>query len=899
MALLNYQNFEVRRNPDRLLKDTFYGLKLFYDFLSRTKRYMESDEAIKRLAWKEGQAPERKVPAEGVDENNNEYEKLKSVGPKTEGVWVQLIEPKDRPNESEATFRLFMDDNVHELYDLIASEQSNDVKSGVKEARHVFHKNNVLTVLDRDPENYQLLLNRYPEGKQLILRPNTYTLHKQLLALQVLQDHPQIYHEPLIRLLTDTRYTVWPKFYVNRIYENEWMVLTDMRRPGTDEQRSFVEIAMSTPDFAFLNGPPGSGKTTAICELILQLVNNGKRVLLCASTHVAVDNVLERLMDERNPHRDAVVPVRIGESRKVSEKVAPWQLENFVRTERNRLIREMRSCGELSPSRQQLFDALKPGATMIERLVLEASNLVCGTTLGILNHPRIAKGSIQVQEPFDVLIVDEASKTTFHEFLVPALLAKRWILVGDPKQLSPYVDDDSMAVNIKACLGDEVIRNACVDVYMASHEHLGKQRVTIFASSDTKSRDIYRRQAEARNVSLIEIGNGNKEESDPPWTYRIVVGDPKSILERHEDLPLDATTIRIEGDELDHLNRKAEAIRRRKGLAREGVACWETEMSWRLSRIYEQRFSEMLDGNEWMEAADRQGKRVSTADRLRREVSNLLPCQHGSDENQKVWEGINSVRRVALPSVLESLQEGFERNTNARHGTALTDGIPKEDLEDRSVLLSTQHRMHPEIAGFPRKYVYRNMALHTPEYMEDLRKWRYSGYSNRATWLDVPGGFNQRINANPREAKAIIEELKKFCSWAEKNPRDDRLPWEVAVLTFYRGQERELRESIRKWSGNRRGMRRFRVGKKGVDYATIELCTVDRFQGHEADVVYLSFSNSYPTSFLESPNRLNVALTRARYQLVVVGDRNGMHKARPGVLLSLVNDLPWEMRWER
>ena len=42
MALLNYQNFEVRRNPDRLLKDTFYGLKLFYDFLSRTKRYMES-----------------------------------------------------------------------------------------------------------------------------------------------------------------------------------------------------------------------------------------------------------------------------------------------------------------------------------------------------------------------------------------------------------------------------------------------------------------------------------------------------------------------------------------------------------------------------------------------------------------------------------------------------------------------------------------------------------------------------------------------------------------------------------------------------------------------------------------------------------------------------------------
>ena len=113
-------------------------------------------------------------------------------------------------------------------------------------------------------------------------------------------------------------------------------------------------------------------------------------------------------------------------------------------------------------------------------------------------------------------------------------------------------------------------------------------------------------------------------------------------------------------------------------------------------------------------------------------------------------------------------------------------------------------------------------------------------------------------------------------------------------MTFYRGQERELRKEIRKWSGNNRGMRRFHVGRKRVEYATIELCTVDRFQGHEADVVYLSFSNSHPTSFLESPNRLNVALTRARYQLVVFGDRNAMGRARPGMLLELVRKLPWE-----
>ena len=79
---------------------------------------------------------------------------------------------------------------------------------------------------------------------------------------------------------------------------------------------------------------------------------------------------------------------------------------------------------------------------------------MCGTTIGILQHPDIKKPGGHASPEFDVLIVDEASKTTFQEFLVPALLAKRWVIVGDPKQLSPYVDDDEMAVNVEACLPD-------------------------------------------------------------------------------------------------------------------------------------------------------------------------------------------------------------------------------------------------------------------------------------------------------------------------------------------------------------------------------------------------------------------------------------------------------------
>ena len=103
MALLHYNNLDVAR-PDILLKNVFFGLKTFHDFLRRTKDYLESDAAVQRLAWKPGTPPE--------DDQ--------SGSPR--GVWIQLEEPRDRPNEPESTFRAFMDENVRDVFERIADD---------------------------------------------------------------------------------------------------------------------------------------------------------------------------------------------------------------------------------------------------------------------------------------------------------------------------------------------------------------------------------------------------------------------------------------------------------------------------------------------------------------------------------------------------------------------------------------------------------------------------------------------------------------------------------------------------------------------------------------------------------------------------------------------------------
>jgi superfamily I DNA and/or RNA helicase len=115
--------------------------------------------------------------------------------------------------------------------------------------------------------------------------------------------------------------------------------------------------------------------------------------------------------------------------------------------------------------------------------------------------------------------------------------------------------------------------------------------------------------------------------------------------------------------------------------------------------------------------------------------------------------------------------------------------------------------------------------------------------------------------------------LEQFRDWARTHPRFDPKTrkeerWEVACLAFYVGQEDALRTMLREVTGQRERDTRFEL--PNIDL----VCgTVDRFQGREADVVLLSLRNISRVGFLDSPNRLNVAITRARRLLLVVGNQ--------------------------
>lgn len=266
-----------------------------------------------------------------------------------------------------------------------------------------------------------------------------------------------------------------PSFENVELKDEDYFVLKENNRKGNDEQRRFVQTALSTPDFAFLEGPPGSGKTTAIVELLYQLMLRNQRVLLVASTNVAVDNIIEKFLELSPNGKDFCIRrCGDGDNSKISFVGKKFISKNFSKTEFEMLKSRLGKLKKRTPEQDFLFNHSESdkNAKLFD-VIEENAPIVAGTTFGAsLPELRKRMQKENFNPPFDYLIIDEASKTTVQEFLVPAILCKHWIIVGDIKQLPPYVDDADFANNLQAAyLDDEDLKlnlTAASDTLLAS-----------------------------------------------------------------------------------------------------------------------------------------------------------------------------------------------------------------------------------------------------------------------------------------------------------------------------------------------------------------------------------------------------------------------------------------------
>jgi superfamily I DNA and/or RNA helicase/tRNA A-37 threonylcarbamoyl transferase component Bud32 len=213
-----------------------------------------------------------------------------------------------------------------------------------------------------------------------------------------------------------------------------------------ENQQEAVNKALSLEigEYLVIQGPPGTGKTTVITEIINQILAKNKlaKILVTSQSNQAVDNVLEKICENENKI------VRFGNDKsKLSEIANKYHEEavfdNYLQSVKNRLEGDKENYFIQSKCLFELHEKWKhqilQADNELKTLLFKKIRVIFGTLVGISSWQ-----DFRAVE-FDYIIVDEAGRATLPELMIPLRRAKKFILVGDHKQLPPIVDDKILA----------------------------------------------------------------------------------------------------------------------------------------------------------------------------------------------------------------------------------------------------------------------------------------------------------------------------------------------------------------------------------------------------------------------------------------------------------------------
>lgn len=173
--------------------------------------------------------------------------------------------------------------------------------------------------------------------------------------------------------------------------------------------------------------------------------------------------------------------------------------------------------------------------------------------------------------------------------------------------------------------------------------------------------------------------------------------------------------------------------------------------------------------------------------------------------------------------------------------------------------------MHPSISYFPNQQFYGGKLLDgvTAEEKPAPQGFDWPNPAKPVAFVDVKGKEENTLDGksklNKEEALVVLEIVDKFLSEGEISPKD------IGIISPYNGMVRHLKSLFLSRGG-------YEVGQK---YHRLVINSVDGFQGREKEVIVVSTVRSNlngEVGFLKDFRRLNVAITRARRGLIVVGN---------------------------
>lgn len=236
---------------------------------------------------------------------------------------------------------------------------------------------------------------------------------------------------------------------VENTYSKNNLPLKFYNQNLNQSQIEAIEFCLQSNELALIHGPPGTGKTTTVVELILQAVELGKKILVVAPSNIAVDNIAEKLIafnnSEKYDKNNGFDICRIGHPARMLESILSISLDKrveaspFMKAQKDSKKKFEKLRKELANIKKYEKEKRKDIKDEMKLLRQDIKSAYQNSVFEVFSKARVIlstcvsaadfylKESIRRTNEgvFDMIIIDECAQATEASCWISILLAKK------------------------------------------------------------------------------------------------------------------------------------------------------------------------------------------------------------------------------------------------------------------------------------------------------------------------------------------------------------------------------------------------------------------------------------------------------------------------------------------
>lgn len=650
----------------------------------------------------------------------------------------------------------------------------------------------------------------------------------------------------------------------NRNTDNDWLLdvaaktydapqfeIEDVDLPNegkfgpTESQKLAIKTGISTPDYSLVLGPPGTGKTTVILSWVRYFVREGKRILVTSQNNKAVDNVLERLMEE--PEFNCL---RIGNENKVSSALEPIILDNKAPELQKELFHQARAS----------LNKLTIANEVISGLLAHSDGIIAV-------KQKLRQIQSKIEEFESKIIANEKS------------FAK--LISLQEQSESARKNNEEKIASAEARNWPGILNYALLPFKNFSLSKLRKNQIEL--EFRIKSYVEHKQELQLEKTKFKELLALAKSEQseDKCKLYELLNYEEVDLVEEFAFPKKEAPAEEFERSKLTALNARLHK-------ANQTVSKWfakiQNERQQSLYRMLIEKVNVVgatcigINTKTLFKDLDFDVVIVDEAGQI--QIHNLIVPLSRAQKVILVGDH-KQLPPVVSDEVLDEINErGFE-DTKDMYQLSWFEHLWSETPAKRKVMLDKQFRCPSLISDYVSQSFYDGKYFAGNGTGPDHKKPQFSFCPSPMIFIDTSkdqSRYEKSRNTQGRkevldnvlETKIVIALLRRCFKERPELAANN----EIGIIVPYANHVKAIQNQIRQ------------LKKKGEfkDLSTPlnELvASVDSFQGQERDLIIFPFSRSNKhgaVGFLSDWRRLNVAQTRAKKQLIMIGDMSTLAK---------------------